>query len=680
MPNRLIEEQSLYLLQHAHNPVDWYPFGDLAFNTARQQQKPILVSIGYAACHWCHVMERESFEDATVAAYMNEHFVCIKVDREEHPEVDSVYMDAVQAITGQGGWPLNVFVTSDRVPFYGGTYFPPQEAYKRPSWMHVLQRISEIWVNQQDEIITQTDQMVAFLNKNNERISSLQHQSFDDHITLDINKSILGHADKEYGGFGNAPKFPSSMAIKFLLEHFYETGNAASLQHALTSLDAMANGGIYDHLGGGFARYTTDRVWLVPHFEKMLYDNALLIMAYAPAYTLTYKPAYKQVITETIDFVTRELMGRIGGFYAALDADSEGVEGKFYTWDYEEIAQIAQEDMPIIQAYYGLKKEGNWEEVNILHRPKNHEILAQELNIDEEVLTKKIQHFNKELWNLRITRVRPATDDKFILSWNALMNWALIQAARSLKKMEYAQMAQIHANWMRDQFTVGNELKHVAKNGVVKVAAHLDDYAYLIRSYIELGAYTGDEQWLLQAHRYLVHVIERFSVEDGFFYYTDEQHQEIPIRKVDIYDGALPSPNAIMAENLWLMGHIMEESTYTKRAIMMMEKMAVQCKRAGSSFGYWSMLIQRKVEGLKLVVIAGVNREKARGELYSVYIPNAFMLICAQKLSEIPLLKNKFSEENIHIFVCTENECLSPVISVDKAFDVIGVKRNAVHI
>src|SRR6185312_1175294 len=324
MANRLINEQSPYLLQHAHNPVAWYPWGDEAFERAKAEHKPVIVSIGYAACHWCHVMEHESFEDEDTAAYMNEHFVCIKVDREEHPDVDHLYMDAVQAISGNGGWPLNVFVTPERAPFYGGTYYPPRPAYSRPSWMQLLQRMTQIWTEQPEEAATQAAQMLQHLKQASLKTFTATGPGPDKETPKKIAESLLKQADKEKGGFGNAPKFPGTMAISFLLEHYHFTGNEQALKHALLSLDAMINGGIYDQLYGGFARYSTDREWLAPHFEKMLYDNALLVCTLADAYSITKDIKYKLIIEETLGFAERELMDKTGGYYCAIDADSEG--------------------------------------------------------------------------------------------------------------------------------------------------------------------------------------------------------------------------------------------------------------------------------------------------------------------------------------------------------------------
>ncbi|MBW7913814.1 MAG: thioredoxin domain-containing protein [Taibaiella sp.] len=430
MANRLINEQSPYLLQHAHNPVDWYPWGDEAFERAKNENKPVLVSIGYAACHWCHVMERESFEDEATARYMNEHFINIKVDREEHPDVDHLYMDAVQAISQQGGWPLNVFVTPGRVPFYGGTYYPPKPLYGRPSWLQVMERMHEVWTKQQDEVTAQTGQMLNYLEQLS-IVAMSRRGEWDAATCRAVADNMLAASDKEFGGFGNAPKFPGATSILYLLEHYHYTGYEPALQHAVKSLDAMAQGGIYDQLGGGFARYSTDRYWLAPHFEKMLYDNALLVSTYTTAYAITGKALYRKVVEETIAFVNRELRSPDGGFYSALDADSEGVEGKYYTWTWEEWLAATGGD-ELAERYFGVKENGNWEGTNILHVSMGLEELSGTLGMEINDAGQRIEGAKQQLLQLRAERVRPATDDKCLLAWNALMNLALSHAGKVL--------------------------------------------------------------------------------------------------------------------------------------------------------------------------------------------------------------------------------------------------------
>ncbi|HEY0752147.1 MAG TPA: thioredoxin domain-containing protein, partial [Chitinophagaceae bacterium] len=424
-PNRLAKETSPYLLQHAHNPVEWYPWGEEAFQKATEEDKPVLVSIGYAACHWCHVMERESFEDPAVAKLMNEQFVNIKVDREERPDVDMIYMDAVQAISGSGGWPLNVFLTPDRKPFYGGTYYPPVKAFNRASWRDVLTAISAAYHEKRDEILTQAETLTEHIKRSNsfgQGADNLMAKSEEIDIAYE---HVMKTADKVWGGFGRAPKFPQMAVIKFLLRYHHISGNREALEQALLSLDKMSRGGIYDHIGGGFARYSTDTEWLVPHFEKMLYDNALIVSTLCEAYLITGKKEYRNAIEETLSFVERELTHPEGGFYSTLDADSEGVEGKFYVWSYAEVVEtLGNKNAAFFCKYYDITEKGNWEGQNIPWNPKSLKEVIDEAQITEKEAIDIIRDGKEKLLERRGQRVRPGLDDKILLGWNALMNTA----------------------------------------------------------------------------------------------------------------------------------------------------------------------------------------------------------------------------------------------------------------
>lgn len=672
MANRLINEQSPYLLQHAHNPVNWYPWGDEAFERAQAENKPVIVSIGYAACHWCHVMERESFEDETVAAYMNEHFICIKVDREEHPDVDHIYMDAVQAINGNGGWPLNVFVTPARVPFYGGTYYPPRPAYNRPSWLQLMQRMQDIWQTQPAEVTAQADQMVQFLKQNAQVSMSAQGTDWNMDTCRKMADTLLQMADTEKGGFGRAPKFLGTMAISFLLEHYHFAKHEPSLKQALLSLDAMIDGGIYDQLGGGFARYATDDNWLIPHFEKMLYDNALLILSLSDAYAITKEDKYKQVIEETIAFVNLELGNGAGGFFSALDADSEGVEGKFYTWTWNEWLAALGENDPLVARYFGVSEECNWEETNILHVNTPVSKLAEAFKLSEEEIIQRIEAVKSKLYEYRKTRIRPATDDKTLLSWNALMNLALTRAGIALQNNQYLAQATAHLQWLLDNFFVNNSLLHTWKNGHARISAKLDDYAYLVQALIQLASASGDEKWLLQATALLNETIEHFQHESGnFFYFTSDLQKDLPVRKVDLYDGAQPSANAVMAHNLFLLGLCMENTNWQEQAYFMLQQMAATAQRYTYSFGYWSIQLQRYAKGLKTAVCAGENAKVLAAGLQEKFMPQCYPLIIVGEKTNIPLLMNKYFQGENYIFVCTQQSCLAPVEELAAAISVI---------
>lgn len=671
MANRLIKEQSPYLLQHAHNPVDWYPWGDEAFEMARAHNKPVLVSIGYAACHWCHVMERESFEDPQVAAMMNEYFVCIKVDREEHPDVDHMYMDAVQAISGSGGWPLNVFVTHDRAPFYGGTYYPPRPAYSRPSWPQLLQRMNEVWHEQQDEVTLQAGQMLEHLRQASMRVSV----SAEANLTMDtcrqIAENLLAQADTEKGGFGNAPKFPGTMAISYLLEHFNYTGYEPALAQALLSLDSMIEGGIYDQLGGGFARYATDRDWLIPHFEKMLYDNALLILPLCDAYTLTQKERYKEVVEETIAFVNRELRDPSGGFYCALDADSEGVEGKYYTWDHEDWLAVVRDADNMVAMYYDVTEKGNWEGTNILHVSRSIEDVAEETATPLPEVLVVLERVRKDLLNAREQRIRPMTDDKCLLGWNALMNTALCKAGTTLGNNSYLEQASAHMRWMQETYFVNGTWLHTWKQGVARIPAKLDDLAYLAQAMLQLASATGDNELISNASAIVETVLADFSSGDGYFYFTPAAQHDIPVRKVDLYDGAQPSANSVMAYNLLLCGMCMERTEWIEQAERMIHGISGTASRYAYSFANWGLQVQRQVVGQHTIVCVGQNGSEAAAEIRGNYVPAAFLLTCEKEISIPPILAKKYFDGNLSIFVCSKAACLPPVSSVSAALTLI---------
>jgi uncharacterized protein YyaL (SSP411 family) len=674
MANRLIKEQSPYLLQHAHNPVDWYPWGDEAFERARAENKPVLVSIGYAACHWCHVMERESFEDETTAVYMNEHFINIKVDREEHPDVDHLYMDAVQAIGGSGGWPLNVFVTHERIPFYGGTYYPPRPAFNRPSWIQLLQRMQDIWHNNHEEVAAQGNQMVQYLKQASGVGVAATGEEWDMDTCRAIVDALLQQSDKEWGGFGRAPKFPGTMAISYLLEHYHYTRYEPALQQAILSLDSMIKGGIYDQLGGGFARYSTDEKWLAPHFEKMLYDNALLVINLCDAYYVTKKQRYKEVMEETIAFIERELKDPSGGYYSALDADSEGEEGKFYTWTWDEWTRVIGEDNELLQKYFGITKEGNWEHTNILHVANDIPVLAKDTNFFKDEIQTRIAEAKERLFVARQERVRPQTDDKCLLSWNALMNMALSKAGIALNNVNYLQSAEAHMEWTLASFHTGQKLVHTWKNGTARISAKLDDYAYLIQALLQLSHATGNEKWIPIANELMNAVNQDFAHEKGnFFYFSSVTQTDIPVRKIDLYDGALPSANAVMANNMLFLGICMERTDLLEQAYFMLQQMASMATRYAYSFAYWALLLQRYTKGLKTVICTGAEAYKALNLLQQHYMPHVWLLTSQKEISELPLLNAKYFSGSSRIFVCTQHECMPPVADVDSVLDLISL-------
>ncbi|MBS1774910.1 MAG: thioredoxin domain-containing protein [Bacteroidetes bacterium] len=672
MTNRLINEQSLYLLQHAHNPVDWYPWGDEAFQKAKLENKPVLVSIGYAACHWCHVMEHESFENSDVAQYMNDNFVCIKVDREERPDVDHLYMDALQALTGSGGWPLNVFVTPERLPFYGGTYFPPNAAYQRISWTEVLKRIVSWWIERNDEVIAQAEQLSAHLKNASELSLDLHPQSTTKQkdICISMREQLMKQADKKLGGFGSAPKFPSSFCLIYLLEHAQFFDDEIARNQALLSIDKMLSGGIYDQLGGGFARYATDNSWLVPHFEKMLYDNALMILTLCDAYQITKRLFYKQAIVETIAFVMRELKSDIGLFYSALDADSEGEEGKFYTWTWDEWQEQVQDEL--VTQYFGVSEFGNWEGTNILHASTSLEAFSKEKGIPVEQLESRISAVKKHLIEVRNKRIRPLTDDKCILSWNALMSLALTRASVVLDNANYLQEAIKHLDCTFSLFASSQDLKRTFKSNTARMDACLDDYAFLIQAAIQLASLSNREDFLVKASSLCETAITLFgNQQEGFFYFSRVDTNHLPIRKIELIDGATPSGNSIMAQNLLLLGMCMGRTDWWERGNALIHTMANAASHYPTSFGYWSVLFQRVAKGMKTVVVAGSTASEVLKKLQTLFLPQAYFLISSKEISELEILKGKKVSNQTHIFVCTQQACMPPVQSIEECVSLL---------
>jgi uncharacterized protein YyaL (SSP411 family) len=491
-------------------------------------------------------------------------------------------------------------------------------------------------------------------------------------ISDKIANSLLQQADKVEGGFGNAPKFPGTMAISYLLEHYHYTGHQPSLNQALLSLDKMADGGIYDQLGGGFARYSTDREWLAPHFEKMLYDNALLILSYCDAYILTKDTRYKDIVTETIAFIERELKDKSGLYYCALDADSEGVEGKFYTFTSQEWNDALGDAEPAVAAYFGVTEHGNWEETNILHLGRNVATIAAHYDISVADLDWKIEIAKTKLLAYRSTRIRPLTDDKCLLSWNALMSIALTKAAATFENSEYKALSTEHMAAMIELFKTPAGITHTWNKGIARIPAKLDDLAYLAQALLQLFSLTGNQQWGVKAAEIVELVLLDFTDGGDFFYFTSSQQVDIPVRKVDLYDGATPSANSVMAHNLWIAGMIMERPEWIERSGKMLRNMAETAGRYSYSFGYWGQLIQRSIKGMKTVVSTGENSDKISSELKNAFFPHVFSLFSTQNGAQIPLLENKFSEGNLHIFVCSEESCYSPVNSSEQAIKLIN--------
>ena len=682
--NRLAKENSPYLLQHAHNPVDWFPWGDEALQKAKQEDKPILLSIGYSSCHWCHVMERESFEDETTAQIMNRHFVNIKVDREERPDLDHLYMDALQAMTGSGGWPLNLFLTPDLKPFYGGTYFPPVKAYNRASWKEVLYGVTSAYKERRSEIDTQANELVnhlqnvnAFGTQKTVRIDIPKEELFLQKQADEMFTNIMKTADLEWGGFGAAPKFPQTFTIRYLLQYYYFTHNKDALTQACLSLDKMAEGGIYDHVGGGFSRYSTDKEWLAPHFEKMLYDNALLVIALSEAYQLTKNERYKRTIIETLQFIEKEMTSSENGFYSALDADSEGVEGKYYTWSKAEVEEILMEDAYLFCRFYDITEHGNWEEVNIPRILKSTDAFCKANGLELRAFEINIRKCLDLLHEQRGKRIRPLLDDKIILSWNSLMNTAYSKAYAALGIEAYRSIAISNMSFMLRVFKKDNEvaLLHVYKDNVTKFPAFLDDYAFLIQALIALQEISSDSVYLKTAKQFTDYVLAHFIDEESrYFYFTPAGQADIIVRKKEVYDGAVPAGNSVMAFNLNYLGIVYDHASYKQQSVKMLLGFQDAIVRYPGSFGIWASLVLNFVKKYHELAIVGSNFEKQRDALLCTYLPNLVVQSSPGNNTYFPLLKDKIPEDGKTLFyLCRDYACQSPTGDLKKIHFLLNV-------
>lgn len=681
MANRLVNETSPYLLQHAHNPVDWFPWSEEALQKAKKENKPIMVSIGYAACHWCHVMERESFENEETAALMNEHFINIKIDREERPDLDHIYMDAVQTMTGSGGWPLNVFLTPDAKPFFGGTYFPPQRAFNRSSWREVLLAVSNAFHEKRDEVDLQAENLTTHLVQSNSfglQKADGKIQNFSKEKIDEVFHNLMKSADTKWGGFGNAPKFPQTFSIQFLLRYYYETKNPQALDHACLSLDKLIDGGIYDHVGGGFARYSTDSKWLVPHFEKMLYDNALLVSVLAEAYQLTKKEKFKKTIEETIAFIKREMMHPSGGFYSALDADSEGEEGKFYVWEFEEIIQILGNEAPIFCDFFDITREGNWEGTNILHIATPLEKFSSEKNVSIDALKDIVRKGKEALLLARTKRIKPSLDDKVILGWNALMNTALCKVFAAIGTDEYLDLAIINMEFLLSSFKGDGHYYHTRKNDDAKNLAFLDDYAFLIQALLHLQEVTGSVKWMYKAREIAEYVRQNFSEEEtGFFFFTDLKQNDVIFRKKEVYDGATPSGNATMANNIYQLAILFHLPEWRLRAEKIISSLSNAIIRYPTSFGVWAGLLMELIYGTKEIAVVGENSSMLARKVLAEFIPHKIFMVSKTENEGLPLLSGKTPTDKPLIYLCHEYSCLKPVSELNQLLELIGNRNKS---
>ena len=683
--NRLQEESSPYLRQHAHNPVDWFPWGDEALALARREDRPILLSIGYSACHWCHVMERESFEDEAIARIMNENFVNIKVDREERPDLDEIYMTAVQAMTGSGGWPMTVFLKPDLQPFYGGTYFPPEDRYGRPGFPRVLQALARHYREERDRVEESAGQLMGALRQNVEFLRP--QESLGEDILENAYRQLRDSFDEGHGGFGSAPKFPSSMSLSLLLRYYRRSGRKEARDMALLTLRKMANGGMYDQLGGGFHRYSVDERWLVPHFEKMLYDNGLLVWVYLEAFQLTGDDFYRRVARETLDYVRREMTGPEGGFYATQDADSEGEEGKYFTWKPEEIeALLGEEEGRLFARYFDVTPGGNFEAgQSILHVDTEIEEMARLLGEEEEHLRGVIQRGRGKLLEVHTRRIPPGTDEKILVAWNGLMISAMARAYQILGEDAYLEAGAKAADFILEKMVVDGRLMHTSKDGQARIPAYQDDYACLINSLLDLYEASLDLRWLRVARQLNREMMDLFwDDREGGFFFTKEGEAELIVRTKNPFDNAVPSGNSVAALVLLRMAGMGGEAELRERAEQTFLLFGELMQRSPS--GCAQMLCALDFFEDQTLEVAVIGSSEERGDLLRAlhrhFLPNKVVVggdpvLHPDRLEEdVPLLKGKLGpvKGTARAYVCRDFVCLQPVEDADGLNGLLAVE------
>ncbi len=665
--NHLINESSPYLLQHAHNPVNWYPWGEEALAKAKAENKMLVISVGYAACHWCHVMEHESFEDTLVSNLMNEHFVSIKVDREERPDIDDIYMTACQMASGKGcGWPLNAFAFPDGRPVWAGTYFPKKQ------WVEILEYFIKLRKEEPQKLDKFANDLTSGI-QNSGLISLRQdEQSFSPELLDQVTTAFLNTMDKKLGGRKGSPKFPMPNNFEYLLKEYHRTGNEAALDIVNTTLTEVAKGGIYDHLGGGFARYSTDEAWKIPHFEKMLYDNGQLVSMYANAFKLTKNPLYEKVVTQTLEFIQREMTSPEGGFYSSYDADSEGEEGKFYVWQAEEIDSILQDETlsELFKDYFEVHPRGNWEDTNILYIRQEAEKVAANYDLSPEAFQDKINAAKATLFTARAQRVKPGLDDKILTGWNALMLQGYVDAYQAFGKAEYLEAALKNARFVMEKVKQSdNRLFRNYKDGKTAVNAFLDDYVLTANAFISLYEVTFDEQWLYQAKAFMDYAdVHFFNEASGMYYYTSDIDPPLVARKMELTDNVIPSSNSAAARTLYRLGLYLYEDAYLERAKQMMHNIEPQIvdNEFPSFYSNWLQLYLDIIQPPYEVVVMGDNFESLRAGLQAHYQPNAIYL-GGKTEGTLELLKGKLIEGDSRIYVCQNKVCKLPVQEVAQA-------------
>lgn len=659
--NDLINSTSPYLLQHAHNPVNWQEWGNEALDRAKREDKPILVSIGYSSCHWCHVMEKESFEDTAVANIMNQYFINIKVDREERPDVDQVYMDAVQTMGLQGGWPLNVFLTPDQKPFYGGTYFP------KHGWVNLLKSVAEAFEKNRTKIDESAEAFTRNLQaKESEKykLEGTDHLLSSEEIEQTYQKLAVKF-DSVDGGVKKSPKFPMPSVWQFLASYYYKSNNPEALDHLEFTLEKIADGGIYDHVGGGFARYSVDEEWHVPHFEKMLYDNGQLLSLYANGYKLTKKIKFRRTILETVERLKKEMQDESGGFYSALDADSEGEEGKFYVWSYDEITHLADKDTELITGYYDVLKDGNWEGKNVLRVVKSEEELAEEYELNEESFYQKIDAFKMKALTERSKRIRPGLDNKIIAGWNGLTLTGLTDAYQALQDSSILELAKINANFIKDRLIVDGKLKRFPDKDM---EGFLEDYAAVILAFIKYYETTFEREFLRQAE-VLMHRVEKafYDESENLYFFTSDQNASLIARKKELFDNVIPSSNSMMAWNLVHLGTHLYDDEMVNKGKSMLAQVKDLLSQEPEYLSNWATLVMELSGSFQEIVIIGPQAYEMAREINNKFIPNKIIAASKESSELSPFEHKTMIDGKTTIYVCFNKSCKRPVTTVEEA-------------
>ena len=666
--NNLIHETSPYLLQHAHNPVQWNSWNKETLTKAKAENKPIFLSIGYSSCHWCHVMAHESFENEEIAKIMNEHFINIKVDREERPDIDDIYQKACQIATGQGGWPLSVFLTPDQKPFYVGTYFPILDSYGRPGFGSILKQLAQSWKEKPNDIKTSAENFLQNLQKTETtKISSKLEKSILDEAAV----NLLQMADQTFGGFGKAPKFPNSANISFLFRYAKLSGISKFNDIALKTLKKMANGGIFDQIGGGFHRYSTDQMWLVPHFEKMLYDNALIPINYVEAYQITKDDFYLGVVRKTLDYVLREMTSSEGGFYSAQDADSEGEEGKFFVWKKSEIKEILGSDADVFCLYYDVTDGGNWEGNSILCNNVSLTTVAFQFGMSEDKVKETIDICSKKLLEVRSKRIHPGLDDKILTSWNALMITALAKGFRVTNEDLYLKTAEKCIAFIENKLIKDGKLLRTYKNGTAKIQGYLEDYAYFANAILDIFEINPESKYLQRAKHLGNYLIEHFwDSEHNTFFMTADNHEKLIIRPKNNYDLSLPSGNSVAANLLLKLYHLTQDKKFLEISTKIMENQAQMA--AENPFGFGNLLntIFMYLEKPREITVLNLKNEKIIELLTKKFLPEAILVTVKNEdqlndLSKFPFFERKqFPNDKTTVFVCKDFSCSLPLESI----------------